>query len=238
MAGNVGMTGESKAVEIRGSAKMRFLGRVGGYLFKVVGRTLRVRLENEHGEKTTIRDGDGPCIFALWHNSALIHVQCVGRARLTRKMVVLTSASRDGAALASFVEVFGFGAVRGSSSRRARAALVGSLRALKGGMSLGITPDGPRGPRYVVQPGVIKLAQLSGVPIIVARSRCSHEWHLKTWDRFRIPVPFSRVVFTIEEGIEVPRESTDAEQEEMRIELERRMRKGLDESELLENDEH
>ena len=66
----------------------------------------------------------------------------------------------------------------------------------------------------------------------MVRAWCSREWRLKTWDRFRIPVPFSKVVFTVDEALEVPRQLDDAGQEELRVALERRMRRGLDETEF------
>src|SRR5690606_9214875 len=110
-----------------------------------------------------------------------------------RKAVVLASASHDGAALASAMAVFGLGAVRGSSSRRGVAALIALKRALKSGVDVCITPDGPRGPRYGLQPGVVKLAASSGAPIIPIHVRFSSAWRLNTWDRFVLPKPFSRV---------------------------------------------
>ena len=238
MAGKNEKAREAKALEIRGSAGGRFLGRLCGYLTKVVGWTLRVRIVNANGEALSVIDEDGPRIFAVWHNSVFIQAHATGGMGLTRKTAVLISASRDGSAVTAFGAVFGYSAVRGSSSRRARAALIAALRTLKAGMNIGITPDGPRGPRYVLQPGVIKLAQLSGVKIIPLRLQCSREWRLNSWDRFRIPVPFSKVVLMIGEGLDVPRQLDDAQLEGLRSELERRMRQGLDEMELVKNDDH
>ena len=227
-----------KAVEVRGNAKMVFLGRVCGYLLKILGWTLRVRVEDEEGLLTSVADAEGPCVAASWHSSILINVLSAKSLGFSRKTVILISASKDGAVLESFAAVFGLSAVRGSSSRRSRAVLMASLRTLKNGVNIGITPDGPRGPRYVVQPGMVKLAQLSGVPIIVIRSRCSWEWCLKTWDHFRIPLPFSKVVFTIEGALDVPRQLSESEFENVRLEVQRLLRKGLDASELTINDEH
>lgn len=238
MDGKKAAAREKRSVAIRGNAKVEFLGRSVGYLFKLLGYTMRTRVVTEDGEPARILDGDRPCIVTLWHNSALIQLQGTRKLGFTRKAVILTSASKDGAALASFASVFGLGAVRGSSSRRARAVLVASLRALKEGVNVGITPDGPKGPVHVVQSGVIKLAQLSGAPIIVVRSRCQWVWRLKTWDRFRIPLPFGKVVFTVDEALDVPRELDEAGFEEIRSEIERRMRKGLDETEWDTNDAH
>jgi hypothetical protein len=100
--------------------------------------------------------------------------------------------------------VFGIGAVRGSSSRRAVAALIGMKRALKDGLDVCITPDGPRGPRYGFHAGVIKLAESSGAPIVPIHAVYSSAWRLKTWDRLVIPKPFSRVTVIFDEMLVVP----------------------------------
>ena len=107
--------------------------------------------------------------------------------------------------VARAMAVFGLGAVRGSSSRRAVAALVGLKRALLEGLDVCLTPDGPRGPRYRIQPGIIKLAEATGAPIVPIHVRFSSAWRLKTWDRFVIPKPFSRVEVTFAEPITLTR---------------------------------
>jgi lysophospholipid acyltransferase (LPLAT)-like uncharacterized protein len=127
-----------------------------------------------------------------------------------RSTVTLTSASHDGDMVARAMAVFGLGAVRGSSSRRGVAALVGLKRALTEGLDVCLTPDGPRGPRYQIQPGAIKLAQSSGAPLVPIHVRFANAWRLKTWDRFVIPKPFSRVTITFAKAIQIPRELDDA----------------------------
>jgi lysophospholipid acyltransferase (LPLAT)-like uncharacterized protein len=107
--------------------------------------------------------------------------------------VVLTSASHDGAALATAMGVFGIGSVRGSSSRRGVAALVGMRKALREGIDVCVTPDGPRGPRYMIQAGLVKLAETSAAPVIPIHVEYPNCWRLKTWDRFAIPKPCSTV---------------------------------------------
>jgi lysophospholipid acyltransferase (LPLAT)-like uncharacterized protein len=99
---------------------------------------------------------------------------------------------------------FGLGAVRGSSSRRAVAALIGMKRALKDGQDVCITPDGPRGPRYSFHPGVVKLAESSGAAIVPIHAHFSSAWRLKSWDRLVIPKPFSRVRVIFDEMLVVP----------------------------------
>jgi len=112
-------------------------------------------------------------------------------------MTVLTSASRDGAVLEKTVRIFGLQAVRGSSSRRAVAALVALKKAAKNGSDLVITPDGPRGPRYQIQPGALKLSQVTGAPLIPIQVHYHRAKSLNTWDRFQIPLPFSKVTVTL-----------------------------------------
>ena len=126
--------------------------------------------------------------------------------------------------------VFGLGAVRGSSSRRGVAALIGLKRALIDGHDVCLTPDGPRGPRYQIQAGFVKLAQASGSPVVPVHVRFSSAWRLKSWDRFVIPKPFSRVVVTFAEAIYVPRDLDDAAFEKERLRIESILVNGTDDA--------
>ncbi len=144
-----------------------------------------------------------------------------------RECVVLTSASKDGAVLASAVKVFKVGAVHGSSSRRGAAAIVALRRAAKAGKDLVFTPDGPRGPRYQLQPGVVKIAQTTGLLIVPMHIEYLSCWTLKTWDRFRIPKPFSKVRIALREPITVPRELDAEGFEKERLRLEKSLLEGI-----------
>jgi lysophospholipid acyltransferase (LPLAT)-like uncharacterized protein len=143
-----------------------------------------------------------------------------------RRAVVLTSASHDGAAVARAVGVFGIGAVRGSSSRRGVAALVGLRKALREGIDTCITPDGPRGPRHLVQAGIVKLAETSGAPIIPLHVGYASCRALKTWDRFAIPAPGSRVRVIFDEALAVPAGLSEDDFETWRRRLEETMLRG------------
>ncbi len=193
-----------KRTEIRGDRKSEFLGTVVGWLIRGLAATCRYDVEDRCGI-TRHDEFAGPIIFAMWHNRIVL-IPPVWRTTMgnVRKTLVLTSASKDGATLASAMEVFGVGAVRGSSSRRGAAALIALRRALKEGCDICITPDGPRGPRYEVQPGVIKLAESAGVAIVPLHANPSSFWRLKTWDGLLIPKPFSRVQFVFDTLLVVP----------------------------------
>lgn len=205
---------------IRESRKSRALGTVAGWLMRIWCATLRYEIVDRYGICREERLGK-PMVFALWHNR-LFMVPLAWR-KLTkgrRQVNVLTSASHDGSALAHAMRVFGIGAVRGSTSRRAVAALVGLRRTLQEGVDVCITPDGPRGPKYQLQAGAVKLAQSAGVPFIPIHVEPSACWRLKSWDRFIIPVPFSHVRVIFDEALAVgPGLSDDAfEAERVRIE--------------------
>lgn len=171
------------------------LGTLAGWLMALLYRTLRVEVHDECalGDEAELP----PLIFIMWHNRILM-VPPVWRSqtRGRRRCAVLTSASHDGDMVANAMAVFGLSAVRGSSSRRAVAALVGLKRALREGMDICLTPDGPRGPRYKVQPGALKLAESTGAPLVPIHVKAASVWRLRTWDRFVIPKPFSRVQVT------------------------------------------
>lgn len=199
-----------KGSEIRSDRKSAMLGTLAGWCMKLLAATLRFEIRDDCGLGSP-SSRIPPVIYILWHNRFFTvppawHKLC-GSYRST---VALTSASHDGAMVARAMAVFGLGAVRGSSSRRGVAALVGLKRALTEGLDVCLTPDGPRGPRYQLQPGAIKLAQSSGAPLVPIHVRFSNAWRLKTWDRFVIPKPFSRVTLTFAKAIHIPRELDDA----------------------------
>lgn len=163
-----------------------------------------------------------PVIFCLWHNRLAISM--VVHRRHRRKLAALVSASKDGALLAAVLARFGVQQVRGSSSRRGPQALLELTSRAQMGYDLAVTPDGPKGPRYVVQDGIIALAQLTGLPIVPVT--CNTRWKLclKSWDSFQIPLPFSRCELILNAPLFVPRETDQAGREACRRGLEATLR--------------
>jgi lysophospholipid acyltransferase (LPLAT)-like uncharacterized protein len=139
-----------------------------------------------------------PYLVAAWHNRILLLPPFFRAHRRGQRLAVLTSASRDGGLLAAVVQKFGLEVVRGSSSRRGSTALRELQGKLADGCDVIITPDGPRGPVYEISPGIVFLAAQTGLPILRLAVEYSRFWELKSWDRFRIPKPFSKVVITVE----------------------------------------
>lgn len=213
--------------EIRASWKTVWGGRFIGVLMWVLGRTLRVEI---YGWKDSYFDPKNQFIHAFWHNRicALLPVWTSRFRTRNKNTVVLSSASKDGAAIEASVGIYGVSAVRGSSSRRGAAALIALKKAAKNGKDLIITPDGPRGPRYSMQPGVIKLAQTTGLPILPITLLVDECWRLKTWDRLIIPKPFTRMKLIFQEPLELPRKLGETQFEEARIKLQTLMREGMD----------
>jgi hypothetical protein len=196
-------------------------------LVRAVSATVRFRLEDDSdalggaaGEKL---------IFAIWHNrlalSLVMYRRYVMSQGPNRRLAAMVSASRDGGLLTRVLEWFGVQPVRGSSSRRGPQALREMVSWAQAGYDLAITPDGPRGPGYLVQEGVISTAQLTGLPILPVS--CHLNWKIRagSWDRFQIPLPFSRCRVIVGSLMRVPREASEADRERLRRELEEGLRK-------------
>ena len=195
------------------------------FLIRAVGLTLRREWRDHSGLLATTTQ---PVIFCVWHNrlalSLLVHRDYVQQLQPTRRLAAIVSASRDGAMVARVLEHFDALPVRGSSSRRGPQALLELTRVAAQGRDLAITPDGPRGPCYVVQEGVIALAQLTDLPIVPVSYHLNWKFRTKSWDGFQIPFPFARWTVTFGEPVRVPREATDSEREQARRDLETRLK--------------
>lgn len=162
-------------------------------------------------------------IAGLWHNRLLLSAHMIRKFFPQRRGAALISASRDGAIISDVVERYGFETARGSSSRFGSAALLQLADAIARGRDVLITPDGPRGPAYRLGGGVLFLAQKTGVPIVPVNFEYSACWRAKSWDRFIIPKPFSKVCIILGEPLRVRSTSTDEEFEAERARVENAM---------------
>jgi lysophospholipid acyltransferase (LPLAT)-like uncharacterized protein len=203
-----------------------FIQRAAGWLVWALVRactaTLRVQVTDRSG---LLNDSNpGPNIYCVWHNRLATclsgYFGYVRKHNRTSGMAAIVSASKDGGFLAAILERFGVQPVRGSSSRRGRQAMLELITWAEQGWDLAITPDGPRGPRYKIQPGVMSLAQLTGQPILPVAYNLGWKICINSWDRFQIPIPFSRCEVIFEKPLWVPREATDEQRELLRQSLE------------------
>jgi hypothetical protein len=192
------------------------------WLVTVIGSTIRYRIDDPHG---LLRSGKSErTIFVFWHNRIFLMPYLfrkfwhpLGRT----KVAVLISRSKDGQKLADVLQHFELACVRGSSSRGGMAALREMKRLVSEGYDIGITPDGPRGPCYVMQPGPISLAQITGMPIIPVSYTVNWKFTLKSWDRFIIPLPFGRCDVRIGEPVRVSSDADESGMEQVRLQVQR-----------------
>jgi len=190
-------------------------------LIRVISVTIRYRWEFHPG---VLANNRRPVIFCVWHNrlalSPFIYRAYARHIRQSPRLTAVVSTSRDGAIIAGVLKSFGIDSARGSSSRRGAQAFLELISALESGSDLALTPDGPRGPRYVVEPGAIALAQMTGQPLIPVGPIMQWKVCLRSWDRFQIPLPFSRATIKFGEPIQV---APTQDREALRAELQQRL---------------
>jgi lysophospholipid acyltransferase (LPLAT)-like uncharacterized protein len=162
------------------------------------------------------RRDPGKYILCFWHSRFVLMPYCYPGPRI----VVLSSLHRDAEALVRILRKFGIEQARGSSTRGGTTGMRQILRKVQDGCDVGLTPDGPKGPRRRVQPGVVAVARFTGLPIIPVTFSASPVRRLRSWDGTMIPKLFSRGLFVYGRPIEVARDADDAEQERKRLELE------------------
>jgi len=210
----------------RATRLQRIVARTVYLLIRSVSLTLRWRVRP--GLEQRIRKHQGRGIYVVWHNRLalclVIYERYVRPNPGDRRLAAMVSASRDGALLSRILELFHVEPARGSSSRRGPQALRELVTWAEQGFDLALTPDGPRGPRYVVQEGVIAAAQLTGLAIVPVTYRLGWKIRLKSWDGFLIPLPFSWCEVDFAEPLSVSRDTDAATRETLRQQLETTLR--------------
>jgi lysophospholipid acyltransferase (LPLAT)-like uncharacterized protein len=201
--------------------RARWLIAIGFWLLRIWERTLRYEVDDRAGLLAKQASESG--IGAVWHNRLLIMPLVLKRFFPHRQGAALISASRDGGWIAALVQRIGFDVVRGSSSRQGAIAMLQLSDVLAGGRDVVITPDGPRGPVYVLGPGIVLLAQKSGAVVFPLHLEYSSCWRMKSWDRFILPRPFSKVRVILGPPHQVATTSSEQEFEMERLRLQNAM---------------
>lgn len=183
-------------------------------LINLISRTLRWEVEGWEHWETTTREGRLP-IYTFWHNRVFLATYFWRR----RGIVVMTSQSFDGEYIARFIQRFGYGAARGSSTRGGVGAIVEMVRLMRAGCPTAFTIDGPKGPRYVAKMGAVLLAKKTGYPVLPFTITPAKFWEAKSWDAFQVPKPFTRARVIIAPPIEVPTNADEATLQLKRDEL-------------------
>ncbi|MGQ0697940.1 MAG: lysophospholipid acyltransferase family protein [Panacagrimonas sp.] len=203
--------------------KARVLGFILSLVMRLIFFTSRKTFTNAAVMERHL-DQDRPFILVSWHNRNIM--ACFGylaHQRPNRRFIPLASASRDGSLAAAAMHSLGVECIRGSSSQGGSKALRQMLRAVKAGNDLGITPDGPRGPKYKVQPGVVTTARMTGIPLIPMAYQARRKKILQSWDAMIVPYPFNELHYAYGEPIHVAKDADEAEMERCRVRVEQEM---------------
>jgi hypothetical protein len=177
------------------------IGYAGAAVVRLLIGSLRMTIDGEEKLRTGLGNGQ-KVIYTFWHGQMLI----VAFTHRHRGIHILISDHRDGEIISRITRRLGFSSIRGSTTRGGARAVMSILTKLNDRFNLAITPDGPRGPRWKVQQGVIYIAQKTGLPIVPFVNGTEKYWELSTWDRFRIPKPFSRGFLIYGDPLVVPKD--------------------------------
>jgi lysophospholipid acyltransferase (LPLAT)-like uncharacterized protein len=201
------------------SLRQRLSIRAAAFFFywgiRLIGSTIRFETQGLEAFERLRDDGKAP-IMVFWHDRIFLATYYFRN----QAIVVITSQSFDGEYIARFIQRFGYGAIRGSSSRGGSRALVEMIRAMRSKLAMGFTIDGPRGPRHVAKPGAVMLAKKTGNPIVPFTVEAANYWTISSWDKMQIPKPFTRARVTVAETIYVPGDASDELMEAKRVEVE------------------
>ncbi|MFT7003416.1 MAG: lysophospholipid acyltransferase (LPLAT)-like uncharacterized protein [Sulfurimonas sp.] len=190
-----------------------FLPLIAALLIKIL------YLTNKKQFHVTSNIGDEPTIFACWHGELLLLPYLYFYFRKTPRANVLISPHFDGKLISKTVKYFGLGTIAGSSNKNAARVLIQAMKTLKEGYDIGITPDGPKGPRHEVADGIIIMSQKTKSKIVLLKIVPTKFWQLNSWDRFTIPKPFGTLNYYASEPIDI----SNMELEDARTLLKKRL---------------
>jgi len=199
---------------------------LGTCLVNALCRSLRLRIVGDE-ILDDLERRHGPICFCSWHALLLVPLF---HHRFNDGVVIISEHS-DAELIARVLRRWGYGLIRGSTTRGGVRALVQAIRAVREGHGIGIVPDGPLGPRHVVQPGIVFLAQKSRCPIVPMGFASERFWEFNSWDRFRLPKPWSRAEIRYGEPIFVPPTLDEAGVETWRLRVQEAIEKVTREAE-------
>ncbi len=174
-------------------------------LINLIGLTARFEVIGWENHEKAEENGGLP-IYVFWHDRIFLTTYWWRK----RRIVVMTSRSFDGEYIARFIQRFGYGAVRGSSTRGGVGAIVEMVRLMRAGCTTAFTIDGPKGPRHIAKMGAVILAKKSGNPIVPVTMALERYWTTPSWDLFQIPKPFTRARVYVAPPICVPADADEA----------------------------
>jgi hypothetical protein len=174
------------------------------FLINLIGLTARFEVIGWENHDKAEQNGGLP-IYVFWHDRIFLTTYWWRK----RRILVMTSRSFDGEYIARFIQRFGYGAVRGSSTRGAVGAVVEMAKLMRAGCTTAFTIDGPKGPPYVAKMGAVLLAKKSGHPIVPVTMGLARYWKAPSWDHFQIPKPFTRARVYVAPPIYVPADADE-----------------------------
>ncbi|MDH3215782.1 MAG: lysophospholipid acyltransferase family protein [Candidatus Krumholzibacteria bacterium] len=192
---------------------------LGACLIRLWGRTWRIRFIDEDVLEQA-RKVSPAVIYTFWHGRLL----ALAYSYRSQSVHVLASEHRDGELMGQTIRFLGFGHVRGSSSRGGARAIRQLVDKLRQGFDLGISVDGPKGPKHVFKSGSLEIAKLTGCALIPITASSKRHWALSSWDSFQLPKPFTKVFVRVGEPVFVSSDATPEVLEEKRLQVERVLR--------------
>ncbi len=181
----------------------RLVGRAVWLTARGIGATLRITVQEADPRYGC--DHFDPCVIVGWHGRMFIPLYLMGRKGAT----ILVSEHRDGEIVTAAMSAAGYSVIRGSTTHGGARALARLVRLARDGETIGITADGPQGPRWRFQSGAVYIAAKSGLPIIPVAGSASPSHYFRSWDTFQLPFPFARCVFMFDEPYYVPNDTSE-----------------------------
>jgi len=202
---------------------------IGLVTVRIISATYRIKMINPEIEKNVFKRGQIP-IYASWHQRFFPGITLFARRN---PISIMISRSRDGELISRIAHVLGWYPVRGSSSKGGSQALRKIKKLIQKGYKVGHIVDGPRGPLGMVKPGLLLIAQATGMPIIPVIVSAEKKWVFKSWDRFMLPKPFSRVIIRFSDEMCIPRKLSPSDFEEKRAQIENTFKKLYNETDAI-----